>query len=700
MMKRTWFGLASIALVLGLIVACNTQYKGDIWDRVHLGAPTASRVPEQSLKSRGLDAGLGSHDEELWIIERAPVTHKQDPRDDQPGGGALVVVGEEGQSPVPIPLEHTNVRARITGFVASVDVQQRFVNRLREKIEVAYVFPLPQNAAISGFVMTIGERKIRGIIRDRAEAKAIYDSAKRHGRVASLLAQNRPNIFTQKVANIEPGKRIDVSIRYFHTLRYEDGEYEFVYPMVVGPRFNPPGTPDGIGASPARSPNTSGQKVDVSYLRPNRRSGTDIDLRVEVDAGVPLQSIRSLQHEVEMLRVAPHRVDVQLARHDRVPNKDFILRFRVGGGQPQAHLMTHRDDRGGGTFALMLFPPAQIKQADRSPLEMIFVLDTSGSMHGRPIEQAKAAIETGLSRLHQSDTFQLIRFSDHTSILGPKPVPATAANIAKARRHLRALKGQGPTHMLAGVNAALDFPHDPQRLRFVAFFTDGYIGNERSVLRAVHEGIGASRIFSFGVGSSPNRFLMNRMAKVGQGAAAYLSTTTQGPKVMTSFMDRISYPAMRSIEIDWGTLGATEIYPQRIPDLFAGRPVILTGRFTNPDATTLTIRGHAGRRPVVMRMSIRPIDSGPTRSALPAVWARQKIANLTEQSWIDPNPHAPDRIRTVALEHGLISSQTSFIAVDGRGRTLKGPNKTVPVPVPIPDGVDFDHSIKKPGRPK
>jgi len=314
---------------------------------------------------------------------------------------------------------------------------------------------------------------------------------------------------------------------------YVDGWYEFVFPMVVGPRFNPAQrasgvSPEdelaaapisksgGVGAVARGQPGISNQKIEVQYLRPNERSGHDIALTVDVNAGVAVEESVCRTHNVSKETVSAERFVVALTPNDPIPNKDFVLRYRVAGERIKSSLLTYHDERG-GFFTLMLYPPRELNELGRQALELVFVLDCSGSMSGRPLAQAKAAIERALHRLQPLDTFQLIRFSTDASALGPKPVLATPENIRRGLGYLRSLDSEGGTMMIEGIKAALDFPHDPQRLRFVCFLTDGYIGNEAEILGEIHKRLGASRIFSFGIGSSVNRYLLDHMARLGRG---------------------------------------------------------------------------------------------------------------------------------------------------------------------------------------
>jgi Ca-activated chloride channel family protein len=628
----------------------------------------------------------GGH-EELWIIARNsdPIA----PQDDTPGSGTLMAEVEDQQ--VPMPLRHTDVRASVAGYLGSVEVVQQFQNPYSSKIEAVYVFPLPHNAAVNEFVMTIGERRIRGIIRERKEAEEIYQAAKSQGYVASLLTEERPNIFTQSVANIEPGKEIDVTIKYFHTLDYVDGWYEFVFPMVVGPRFNPPGLTNGIGAAARGSPGSSGQKTEIQYLKPTERGGHDISLQLEVDAGLAIEEFECHTHDTTYTSPTPHHLIVGLATNDNIPNRDFVLRYRVAGERIKTNLLTHRDERG-GYFTLMLYPSAELNELTRQPVELVFVLDCSGSMNGVPLQQAKAAVARALDLMQPGDSFQLINFSTRSSQLGPRPLEATPQSIARARQYLHSIQSEGGTMMIEGIKAALDFPHDPERLRFVCFLTDGYIGTETEILGEIRNRLGASRIFSFGVGSSVNRYLLDHMAKAGRGTVAYLGSRDDGAKVMEAFFTRISHPGLTDIELDWGGWNVSEVFPRLTPDLFVGRPVIITGRFQGEATATVRVTGKVAHEKLEFRV---PVDREATAAhrALPSIWARLKIADLSDESAYKRNPELPDQIKQVALDYGLMSAFTAFIAVDSSRQTEGDEGTTVPVAVPVPEGVKYRTTV-------
>ena len=645
--------------------------------------------------------------EELWIIATpdpspdVPMGMEDSARnlDTHPGSGALLatVIADDGDFTgesveVPLPLTHTAVHAKLVGYVGTVDVTQHFENPFDEKIEAVYVFPLPERAAVSEFVMTIGERRIRGILRERAAAERIYREARAQGHQASLLTQHRPNVFEQKVANIEPGNRIDVDIRYFHTLAYRDGWYSFAFPTVVGPRYNPPGFADPLQALPRSHVEPVSQGAGVRYLRPEERSGHDISITVELDAGVALEALRA-SHEIDETRTEAHTASIALADRTTIPNRDFVLDFKVAGDRIKANLLTHLDrEKGEGYFTMMLYPPSDLEDLPRHPVEMVFVVDSSGSMEGAPIGQAREAILEALDLLEPTDTFQIIRFSTDASQFGRTPVPATRTNLARAKRYVRGLHAGGGTEMNEGVRAALGFAPDPERLRFVTFLTDGYIGNETEIIGEIHDLLGESRIFSFGVGDSVNRYLLERMAVIGRGAVAYLGLDDSGGEVMRLFFDRISHPALAHLEIDWGDMAVTEVYPSRLPDLFVGRPVIVTGKYLGQPGEP-KVTGRAGGKSLEFAV---PHDVREDAHAfIPKLWARLRIADLSNrQSWIhDPFDELADAIEKTALEYGLMSDYTAFVAVDASGRTAGSHGTTVHQAVPVPEGVRYQTAV-------
>ena len=401
--------------------------------------------------------------------------------------GSLAIVGKDGVQAL-CPLKHTYVQAEISGFLARVTVTQHFWNPSKEKIEAVYVFPLPQNAAVDDMTLKVGDRTVRGLIKRREEARAIYDAARQAGHVAALLDQERPNIFTQSVANIMPGEQVMVEISYVELLKYEAGSYEFAFPMVVGPRYIPgaPTGKQGGGWAPDTTRVPDASRITPPVTPPGTRAGHDISIEVKLDAGVPIEEYRSTSHLITSERTGAASATIRLKELAVIPNKDFILKYDVAGGKIEDALLTHKD-KNGGFFAFILQPPDRIAESDVTPREIVFVIDTSGSQMGFPLEKSKKLAELALAHLHPQDTFNIITFAGNTQILFDEPVPATQKNLDRARALLQNLTGGGGTEMMKAIRASLDPSDSQDHLRVVLFFTDGYVGNDMEIIGEVQK---------------------------------------------------------------------------------------------------------------------------------------------------------------------------------------------------------------------
>lgn len=617
------------------------------------------------------------------------------------GQGTLQVIAK-GKQPVEkeeekalvFPLKHTEVEAEISGFVSRVKVIQTFENPFKETIEAVYVFPLPEDAAVFDMTMKIGDRTIKGVIKKREEARQIYEQAIAAGKTASLLEQERPNIFTQTVGNILPGDTILIEIQYVDVLKYDDGWYSFVFPMVVGPRFNPPDSTSGIGAVQRGNTGRSGQTTEVQYLRKKERSGHDINVSVNLDAGVPIRDIESTSHRFDFIpgsySVGSTRANIQLQRQDRIPNKDFILKYRVTGDKPEAAVLTHRRKQG-GFFMMMVQPKADIKGAEITPKEMIFVLDCSGSMRGAPMEQSKELVRHTLREINPDDTFQIIRFSENASGLARLPLKNTPQNIKKGLNYINNLHGTGGTMMIEGIKAALDFPEDPKRLRIVCFLTDGYIGNENQIFAAIRDKIGSTRLFSFGVGSSVNRFLLERMAEEGRGLAEFVRPDEEPVKAVSKFYERIRNPYFVNIAVDWDGLDVEDIYPEKIPDMFSSHPVFLFGRYGKAGSGTVTVSGRIAGKDYNLNIPVDLPATEEQNASLASIWARTRVKDLMSTMYRGEREETVEQVTDLCLEFRLMSKYTSFVAVEEKVRTDPDGNPIkVMVPVEMPQHVSHD----------
>jgi Ca-activated chloride channel family protein len=633
------------------------------------------------------ESDLGDFDE-IVVIERADGTTSEY----GPGQYAALRAEVEGRS-LPLPLERTDIRGDVTLNIASVQVTQAFHNPFGAKIEAVYVFPLPQSAAVSDFLMVLGERRIRGIVREREEAERIYQAARNQGYHASLLSQERPNVFTQKVANIQPGEKIDVEITYFQTLEWRDGAFEMVVPTVVGPRFNPPGSTGGVGAVAEGQEGSSGQSTEVTYLDPGRAGMHRLTLEVDVDCGPGLAFASCDSHPTTVTETDSGRTHIALRDGEDVPNRDFVLRYAPKGDGFRGAVAVHDDPATGYRYFTALVQPPEVDvDAAPQPREMVFVVDCSGSMSGEPMAACKRTMRRCLERLRPTDTFQIIRFSDQASSMARAPLAATPANVRTGLAYVDRLATDGGTMMERGIRAALGRDAETGRRRIVTFMTDGFIGNERDILRVVHENVGQARIFSFGVGSSTNRYLLERMADIGRGVAAYIPLDTDARDEIDALYARIERPTLADLSLDWHGAAVHDVEPRALPDLFAGRPLMIHGRVKGDLPASITLEGKIGAKPYRFDL---PIGESFQHPALVKLWARARIRTLSDAMAISTHPDEfRPQVMNLALEHGLASAFTSFVAVDSSMVTEGDHGITVKVPAEMPRGVRYETTVK------
>jgi Ca-activated chloride channel homolog len=557
---------------------------------------------------------------------------------------------------------------------------------------------------VDQLTMDVGGRVIRGEIKRRAEAQLLFAQARTEGRVAALLDQERPNLFTQAVTNIPPGAAVKVTISYVETLSYEDGVYEFTFPMVAGERYIPgekPGDdPDDGKAGTDQVPDAA--RITPPHIPGGMRPGHDISLEVVINTGVSLEQITSELHEIEVDRDSHHQAVVRLKEKATIPDRDFTLRFGVGGLQIADAVLAHRDERG-GYFTLMLQPPARIAAEDVKPKELVFVLDTSGSMAGLPIETAKRVMQLALDGLYERDTFNLITFSGDTHVLFDRPVPATKENLGKARQLLEGKRGDGGTEMMKAIRAALADTDAQDHIRIVCFLTDGQVGNDMQIISEIEQHPKA-RIFSFGIGNSVNRFLLDKMAEQGRGEAEYVFLNRGDRKdaeaaaaAARRFYERVRAPLLTDISVDWNGLPVEEVYPKRLPDLFSAKPLFITGRYTGSASGVIRLRGQTAGGDSLREIYVNLPEAEERHDALASLWARMRIDDLMAQDYGglqtgNVRKEVEEEITRLGLDYRLMTQFTSFIAVD-EVVTAPGeePQRTA-VPVAAPNGTAMSSS--------
>jgi len=678
MTKRIWLLLVALVLAITLLPRClNAQGPGPQPDS---GKPPVVSNPGSTPAVPIPDPVRGPGGEPTARGEAA---------------GALKILDDQGRPAGECPLKHTDVQAEVAGNLSSVTVTQQFHNPSNDKIEAVYVFPLPQDAAVYDMEMKVGARRIRGLVKPRDEARRIYEQAREQGHVASLLDQERPNIFTQSVANIEPGAAVEITLRYSEVLPYKDGFFSFVFPMVVGPRYIPgqPGDRKGTGWSPDTDQVPDASRITPPVAGKGTRAGHDISVQVQLDAGCPILDLRSELHEVQTERQGTS-ARVRLADKATIPNRDFILNYSVAGESVQDAFLTHARD-GRGHFVLILQPPLRPKVSDISPKELVFVVDTSGSMSGAPLEKCKETMEMCLRGVNPKDTFNVITFSGDTHLLFDEPVPATEQNIARARAFLEGARGGGGTEMMKAVEAALAPSGSASNaIRIVTFMTDGYVGNDMAILDAIQKHSGA-RVFPFGIGQSVNRFLLDGMAAAGRGEVEYVTLNARGEGAARRFFERVRNPVLTNVSVDWGNLAVEEVLPRRIPDLFSSKPVVVSGRYVKPGEGRVVLRGLLGGKAWERSVAVRLPGDQAAHAVVDQLWARAKVQDLMNQDWLgvqrgQPQGQVKEEITRLGVDYRIMTQFTSFVAVEEMVVTEGGAPRTVAVPVEMPEGVSHE----------
>lgn len=655
-------------------------------DTAEPGFDSTDDEGEEPLVAPAADDLFGLRGVEPQRLDPVPIEPNEDP------GGGLMKVQHDDEW-VALVLQESAFDTHVIGTVAETTVTQMFVNPFDTPIEAIYQFPLPEDSAVDDYWFHLGRHHVHGEMKKRDEARQIYEDAKREGKSASLLDQERPNLFTQSVANIPPGETIIVEMHMVQPLRQKDGQYTLALPTTIGPRFIP-GAPIDEAGNTAQVPDAD--KVTPPTLPPGMRNGSDLSISIHVDTPMQLAALGSSTHTVRKTTLKDG-ASLDLLRKDAIPNKDFVARWKLAGKKPQVALQIQEvDDE--HFFALTLQPPERVTRDQARARELIFVVDNSCSMSGVPIGAAKDAMHRALDDMGKDDRFQVLRFSESASGLAPGPIPPTPSNKQRAHDYVTGMHGMGGTQMIAGVEAALNQPHDPKAIQMVLFMTDGYIGNEEQIFAAIDEDLGDTRLFSMGVGSSVNRYLLDGMADLGRGTVTYMGPEATPEQAVKSFYETIGYPVLTDVDVDWGGLPVDEVVPGRIPDLFSGQPVVVYGKLGadfDPEAAgkvRVKLRGKLGDDDVTYPIDVDFADADGRSTGIASLWARERISDLARDKWLARS--GPDAeqleaaITDLALEHAIMTEYTSFVAVLHERQT-DGEGTTVYVPNEMPQGATF-----------
>jgi Ca-activated chloride channel family protein len=582
-----------------------------------------------------------------------------------------------------LPLKSTLADVKVVGVIADVIVTQVYKNEGKKPLEAIYVFPASTRAAVYGMKMTIGKRTIIAKIQESKEARRQYEEAKQQGKSASLLEQQRPNVFQMNVANILPGDVIQVELKYTELLVPTDGIYEFVYPTVVGPRYS---------NQPAETALPSLKWVENPYFHQGESPTYTFDITINLAAGLPIQNIACDSHKVDIQYNGPSRASIKLDPSDKSGgNRDFILKYQLAGGRVQSGLLLFEGEKE-KFFLLMLQPPKRVNVSQIPPREYIFIVDVSGSMYGFPIDISKKLLKDLIGNLRPTDKFNVLLFSGGSSLMSEQSLPATSENIHRAINLIDRQRGGGGTELLPALKRALSLTRSEGFSRTVVIATDGYVMVEDEVFDLIRKNLGDANMFTFGIGSAVNRHLLEGMARVGMGEPFVISKPEEIREKAEKFRKMIESPVLTKVKVDFGKLNVYEVEPISIPDVFAERPVIAFGKWHGKPVGEITLSGLTSSGPYVNKIDIRKEKPLKSNSALRYLWARHRITLLSDYNFLHQDADRIKEVTQLGLTYNLLTAYTSFVAIDTEVRLVDGQAVTVKQPLPLPEGVS-DYAV-------
>ena len=592
-------------------------------------------------------------------------------------------------------LEETRVEAEIAGVLARVRVSQVFRNPYSSRLEASYVFPMPENCAVDTYSFQIGERIVMGEVKEKEEARKVYQQARDDGRKAALLEQERANIFTQSIANIPPNSVVVVNIEYVQPLEIDENRYVFRFPMTVAPRYIP-GTPTsrpnvGRGWAPDTDQVPDASRITPDRLPAGQRNGNDVFVTVKIDGAMPIQKIIPVTHELDIQNTSETEAVVTLKNRSTIADKDLVIEYQLAGENSTLASLSHREsEETDGYVMLALQPKWSVEASEITPRQVHIVLDTSGSMRGIAISQMRQFAEHVLDHLNPQDEFQLIAFNNQSKAFQPAPVPATSVNIEAGKDFIRGLKAGGGTQLLPALQLALGNGCDESTPpRYLMLMSDALVGNDHSILRHIQDAkFQDARVFPVAFGAAPNDYLINRAAELGRGFSLQVTNQDNAPALATRFNELTSLPYMTDLQIDWGGLSVRDQVPARLPDLYAGKPLIVLGRYDQSGTETITLKGNVLGQPVQMELELDLPSQEPSHDAIPSVWARQRIRQIWNHNVGNETPQSRSEITELGLRHQLVTQYTSFVAVEKELSEIPQGNLiSETIPGMMPDGM-------------
>ncbi|VAW67517.1 Inter-alpha-trypsin inhibitor domain protein [hydrothermal vent metagenome] len=595
-----------------------------------------------------------------------------------------------------IPLLKTDVLIDVSGMIARSHIKQYFTNTSKDYIEAIYVFPLPENAAVDHLRMRIGERIIKGVIKEKSAAKKLFDKAKREGKKAALVEQQRPNLFTNNVANIGPGETIVIEIEYQQVLHFEQGRFSLNFPMAITPRYIP-GKPlnENISINGTGWAKNTDQVMDASFITPPIAPPSEninpVSIKINLNTGFPLKSLSSPYHKI-IKHEKNNIMQIELASGTVKSDRDFELVWvpKINHA-PKAALFS--EEVNGDFYHLLMLSPPELKNHNGQALarEVTYVIDTSGSMYGASISQAKQALLMALDNLKLHDKFNIIEFNSVTSRLFSQAEFASFEMISRAKKYVKSLHADGGTRIAPALKLALNNAPEKNRVHQIIFLTDGSIGNESALFDIIHDRLGSSRLFTVGIGSAPNHYFMRKAAQFGRGSFTYIGDINDVNEKMSALFKKLESPLMTNIKLNFDAISEAQIWPKRIADLYSGEPLVLAIK-SSEALHKINISGSRALSPWSATLNFKAQQSS---KGIGTFWARQKISALSDSLHEGANK---EQVRTdiikVALNHHLVSKHTSLLAIDKTpSRPVNSKLKKKAVPVNLPRGQSTPHSF-------
>jgi Ca-activated chloride channel family protein len=588
-----------------------------------------------------------------------------------------------------LPLKSTSAAVNIAGVIADVQVTQVYKNEGKKALEAIYVFPASTRAAVYGMKMTVGKRVIEAKIKKREDARKEYDAAKQQGKTASLLEQQRPNVFQMNVANILPGDEIKVELKYTELLVPTDRVYEFSYPTVVGPRYSN----QKADAAPA-----SERWIANPYLKQGEAPTYTFDIAVNLAAGMPIKELACTSHKVSATYNGPALATVKLdAAEKNSGNRDYVLRYRLDGDAIQSGLLLYRGEKE-NFFLLMAQPPKRVTRAQMPGREYIFIVDVSGSMWGFPLDISKKLMKNVLSGLKTTDRFNVLFFSGGNWVMAEESLLATPENVRKAVDLIDRQKGGGGTELLPAMQRALKMPKAEEFSRTLVIATDGYVQVEEETFDLIRNNLGDANMFAFGIGTSVNRHLIEGMAHVGMGEPFVITKGDEAPAAAERFRKMIESPVLTRVKVDFKGFDAYDVEPVAIPDVLAERPVVVFGKWRGEAKGRVTLSGITGEGKYTDSTDVSGVKPIASNTALQYLWARHRITLLSDYNKLRTTDKRVREVTDLGLKYNLLTAYTSFIAVDSEIRNKGGESTTVQQPLPLPQGVS-DYAVGSGGVP-